>query len=81
MPQFRCKHKERIENKEVHPSAWEQMSEAERERLFEVGGEKMLDPLVIEQLHRRKVDIMLICSECGRRKTVTSESSSTTAIL
>ena len=64
MPQIRCKHKERIENKEVHLSAWEQMSKVERERA---------EPA--PWMFARKVDIMLICTRCGRRKTVTSESS------
>ena len=64
MPQFRCKHKERIENKEVHSPAWEQMSDAEHERV---------EPA--PWMFARRVDIMLICTKCGRRKTVTSESS------
>jgi len=56
--QLRCKHKERLENKEVFPSAWETMSETERERI---------EPE--RWMFERKVVLTFICSECGRRQT------------
>ena len=68
-----CKHKERIEDKAIFSSAWEQMTETERERLFDIGAEKLLDPLVIEQLHRQRVVITFLCTECGKHRTVIKE--------
>ncbi len=65
-----CKHKERIEDKATFPSAWQQMTEAERARLIEVCGEKLLDPAVTEQLYKGKVIITFLCTECGKHRTV-----------
>ncbi len=68
-----CKHKERIEDRAEFPSAWEQMTPDEHVRLIEVSGEKLLDPLVIAQLHKRKVVITFLCTECGKHRTVVKE--------
>jgi hypothetical protein len=61
--QLRCKHKERLENKEVFPSPWEQMSESGRERV---------EPL--PWMFRKKVVLTFICNECGRRRTQADQS-------
>jgi len=67
--QLRCKHKERLENKEIFPSVWEQMTPEERARLLEI---VQAEPA--EWMFRRKVVMTYICNECGRRQTQTEQS-------
>lgn len=61
--QLGCKHKDRLENKEIFASPWEQMSEAERKRAKPA-----------PWMFRHKVVLTFICSECGRMKTQTEKS-------
>ena len=65
--QLRCKHKDRLENKEVFTSAWKQLTDTERERVEPLEAWKL-------GMFQQKVVLTFICNKCGRLKTQTEKS-------
>lgn len=56
--ELRCKHKDRLENKEIVTSFWDKLTPEERQRIA---------PL--PWMDRREIILTFICNKCGRHKT------------